>query len=308
MSRGEAELTTTPSIINKLALVAGAGAQAMANFRIKLVGDQLTAQLNKHIAQLKAQSTDSLIPSWQSRITALTAQSSGYTSAQGPLSQNGTTLADLTLQLGNLAAAAQAGDAATFDQTLQSATTDVNNLALVPYQTGFQPDGVLRLKTSGLGIQSSATYDLSTPAGQAQAVADVQVAQVVAQRIFTQTAQNKAIATSAGQALQGQISAISDQISQRQFTELTKSATEITKLKQQSQQQFHLIELAFSTVGQSASILTSAQNLNNNAPPPGSIISLLVGQSGGPTLGIANITPVAAPVTVASGSSVSTTA
>jgi hypothetical protein len=300
-------LTTISPIINKLALVAGAGAQAMVNYRIHLVSNQLTAQLNKRIAQLQAQSTDAIVPSLQSRANALTRQDSGYTAAQTPLSQNGTTLSDLTLHLGTLAAAAQAGDAATFDQTLQSATTDVDNLALVPYQPGFQPDGVLSLKTNGLGIQSSATYDLSTPAGQAQAAADIQAAQGVAQRIFTQTTQNKAIATSADHALQGQISAISDQISQRQFKQLSTSATEITKLKQQSQQEFHLIELAFSTVGQSASILTSAQNLNNNAPPPGSIISLLVGQSGGPTLGIANITQVAAPVTVPSRSSLGST-
>jgi hypothetical protein len=297
---------TTPTIINKLALVAGAGAQAMANFRIKLVGDQLTAQLNKRIAQLKAQSTDSLIPSWQSRINALRAQDSGYSSARTSLSQNGTTLADLTFQLGNLAAAAQSGNAAVFDQTLRAATTDVDHLALVPYQPGFQSDGVLSLKTKGLGIQSSATYDLSTPAGQAQAAADVQVAQGVAQNTFTQTTQNQAIANSASRALQGQISALSNQISQRQFNQLSISATEIAKLKQQSQQQFHLIELEFGTVGQSASILASTQT--STAPAPGSIISLLVGQRT-PTLSIANVTPVAAPVTVKSrGTAVSTTA
>jgi hypothetical protein len=308
---GEPELTTS-SIINKLAQVAGASAQAMVNYRIQLVGNQLTAQLNKRVAQLQAQSNDAIIPSLQSRAKALTQQDNGYTATQAPLSQNGAILADLTLQLGNLAAAALASDSAAFDQTLRSATTDVDNLALVPFQPGFQPDGVLPLKGKGLGIQSSATYDLSTPAGQAQATADVDAATRVAQQIFSQTTQNQAIATSADKALQGQLSAISDQISQRQFHQLGDAALEIAKLKQRTQQQFHVIELAFGGVGQSASILTSIQKANDTAPSPGSIVSLLVGSTGGPTLAIGNVVPVAAPVTVPSassrGSTVSTSA
>jgi hypothetical protein len=300
--RGDAELTSS-LLINKLALVGGASAQAMANLRIQLVGNQLTAQLNKRIAQLKAQSDDAIIPALQAQARALTKQQSGYDAAQGQLAQNGMTLSDLTLQLGNLAAAAQAGDAGKFDLLLRSAATDVANLALVGFQPGLQPDGVLALKTSGLGIQSSAVYDLSTPAGQAQATADVNAALAIAQQIFTQTTQNQAIATSASKALDGRISALSDQISSRQVKELGAAATEITKLKQQTQQRFHLIELAFGNVGQSASILTSVQNATNIAPPPGSIISLLVGPSGGPTLAVANLSPIAAPVTVASGNS-----
>jgi hypothetical protein len=304
---------TTSSIINKLAQVAGASAQAMANYRIQLVGNQLSAQLNKRIAQLQAQSNNAIIPSLQSRARALTQLDNGYTATQAPLSQNRATLAHLTLQLGNLAAAALAGDAAAFDQALGSAATDVENLALVPFQPGFQPDGVLPLKGKGLGIQSSATYDLSTPAGQAQATADIDFATRVAQQIFSQTTQNQTIATSADKALQGQLSAISDQISQRQFHQLSDSALEIAKLKQHTQQQFHLIELAFGSVGKSASILTSIQNANNTAPSPGSIVSLLVGPpTGGATLAIGNVVPVAAPVTVPSrssrGSAVSTSA
>jgi hypothetical protein len=294
---------TALSSISKLALVGGASAQAMVNLRIQLVGNQLTAQLNKRIAQLKAQSNDVMIPVLQSREQALTKQQSGYSAAQGVLSQNGVTLSDLTLQLGNLAAAAQAGDAGTFDFTLQAATSDVANLALVAFQTGFQPDGVLPLKGNGLGIQSSAAYDLSTAAGKARAAADVQAALVVAQRIFTQTAQNKEIAGAANDALDGQISAISDQISQLQFKELSNASTEIAKLKQQTQQRFHLIELAFGSVGQSASVLTSVQNTNNIAPPPGSIISLLVGPSSTLSLAVGNLTTASLP-----GSTVSTTA
>jgi hypothetical protein len=281
---------TVSSLIDKLALASIASAQAMTNFRIKLVGDQMTAQLNKQIAKFKDQTNDSMIPRLQAQANALTKQQNAYTAAQGQYSQNGTLLSDLTLKLGTLATAAQAGDAATFDATLQSANSDVHNLALVGFLPGFQPDGVLALKTKGLGIQSSATYNLSTLAGQAQAVSDIQAAQKVEAQIFAQTSQNQTIAGSIEQALQGQISAISDHVSQRQFSVLSTGATEIAKLKQQNQERFHLVELAFSNVGQSASILTSVQNALNLAPTPGTIISLLVGSTGNPTLGVANLT------------------
>jgi len=281
---------TVSSLIDKLALASVASAQAMATYRIKLVGDQMTAQLNKKIAQFKDQTNDSMIPRLQAQEAALTTKQNAYSAAEAQYSQNGMVLSDLTLNLGTLAKAAQAGDAATFDATLQSANNDVDSLAVVGFLPGFQPDGVLALKTNRLGIGSSTAYDLSTPAGQAQALSDIQAAQAAEGPIFAQTSQNQTIAASIGQALEGQISAISHQISQRQFAVLSTGATEIVKLKQQSQEQFHLFELAFSKVGQSASILTSVQNALNLAPPPGSIVSLLVGSTGGLTLGVGNLT------------------
>jgi hypothetical protein len=281
---------TVSSLINKLALASAASAQAMTNFRIKLVGNQMTAQLNKKIAQFKNQTNDSMIPRLQAQAAALTKQRNAYTAAQGQYSQNGMLLSDLTLKLGTLATAAQAGDAPTFDATLRSATSDVDNLAIVGFLPGFQPDGVLALKTKHLGIQSSAIYNLSTPAGRTQAASDIQAAQKIEGQVFAQTSQNQTIASSIEQALQGQISTISDQITHRQFAVLSTGATAIANLKQRSQEQFHLIELAFANAGQSASILTSVQNALNLAPEPGTIISLLVGSTGGLTLGVGNLT------------------
>jgi hypothetical protein len=286
----EMPTVTVSTLIDKLALASAASAQAMTNFRIKLVGDQMTAQLNKKIAQFKAQSTDSTIPRLQAQSVALTKQQAGYDAARGQFSQNGVLLSDLTLNLGTLATAAQAGDAAKFDAILQAANNDVDRLAVVGFLPGFQPDGVVPLKTKRLGIQSSATYDLSTPSGQAQAVRDVQAAQVIEGQVFAQTSQNQKVADSISQALQGQVKAISDQVSQRQFNTLSTAAIAISNLKQRSQEQFHLIELAFSTAGQTASILTSVQNATNIAPPPGTILSLLVGSTGPLSLGIGTLT------------------
>jgi hypothetical protein len=109
---------------------------------------------------------------------------------------------------------------------------------------------------------------------------------------FAQTSQNPAdcCCSSIGQALQGQISAISDQSSNRRFAVRSIGSTEIAKLKQQSQGQFHLIELACAQAGQSASVPTSVENALNLAPPPGTIVSVLVGSTQGLSSGVGNLT------------------
>jgi hypothetical protein len=297
----------TSALFNRLAQVSTANAQTMVNYRLKLVGDQLTAQLNKKIAQLKGQSQDPMIPALQQQAATLTARQKSYTDVSAKYSENGNVLADLGLQLSNLPQAASAGDAAAFDQALGAANTDLGDLQVVPYLAGLQGDSVASLKYTGLGIQSSATYDLSTPAGQAQAISDVQAAQSVVQQIQGTTTVNQQIANTISQALEGQLTAISNQISNKQFSELTSAATQITKLKQQSQERFHLIELAFANTGESANMLQAFQNSQNIAPPPGSVVSLMVGSSSGQSLPVANVSPIAPPV-VGSKSKVSTTA
>jgi hypothetical protein len=69
----------------------------------------------------------------------------------------------------------------------------------------------------------------------------------------------------------------------------TRSRT-VSSLKQQSQEQFHLIELAFADAGQSASVLTGVPNALNLAPQPGTNISALVGSTQGLSLGVGNLT------------------
>jgi hypothetical protein len=296
----------TVSLINRLSAAAAAGAQVMTQFRLKLVGNQLTAQLNKKIAAFKEQSQDPMIPILQNQEKTLINRQKQYTAAQTQFSGNGSALADLGLQLGNLAAAASAGDAATFDATLAVANSDIEILQIAPPLAGLQPDGTAILKTAGLGIQSSASYNLSTPAGQAQATSDIQGAQSLVQQASSSTTLNLQITSSVSQALQGQISDLARQVSNKQTTEIGNAADQISKLKQQTQTEFHLVELAFGSVGQTAGVLTSVQNAANSlAPPPGSILSLLVGSSTGPTLGVANLSPIAPPTV---GSKVSTQA
>lgn len=280
------------SPFTKLAAAAAASAQAMANYRLSLIGKQLTANLNKRISQLKDQSNDPTIPPMQQQAAAFSTQKQSYDGARAQYSANGNVLADLTLQLSNLALAAQSGDAATFDSTLGAAETDVSDLQVVSYLAGFQPDGVAKLKYDGLAIQSSATYDFSTQAGRDQANSDVQAATDLIRQIFSQTTQNQQIASSIGQALSNQITALNSQISNKQQSQLIAAAAEIAKLKQQTQTQFHLIELAFGNTTQTSSMLASFQTAGNIAPTPGTVVSLLDTQSSSPSLAVANVTPV----------------
>jgi hypothetical protein len=279
----------TTSLINSLANAATAGAQSFVQFRLKLIGQQITAQLNKKVAQLKAQSQDPSIPLLQQQAAALNHQKTSYTQALAQIANNGSTLADLSLQLSNLATAASQADSATFDQTLSAANTDLSNLEIVPALTGLLPDGVNALQTNGLAIQSSATYDLSTAGGQAQASADIQAAQNLVQQIASINTTNQVIGSSISQSLDGQISAINDQVNNKQTALIADDAVQVQKLNQQAKTEFHLIELQFGKVGQAGSIISSAQNANNIAPPPGSVISLLVGNSSGTALPVANL-------------------
>jgi hypothetical protein len=279
----------TSSLINSLTDAATLGAQNAAQFRLKLIGQQITAQLNKKIAQLKDQSQDPTIPLLQQQATTLSQQKTAYDQALVQIGDNGTTLGDLSLQLGNLANAASQGDSTGFDQALSAANTDVAILQVVPPLAGLLPDGLNSLLSKGLGIQSSATYNLSTPAGQAQASAAIQATQSLVQQIAGTNTTNQEIGSSISQSFGGQLSAISDQISNKQNDELTAAATQVDKLNQQAKTEFHLIELQLGNVGQTGSILSNAQNANNIAPPPGSVISLLVGNSSGAALPVANL-------------------
>jgi hypothetical protein len=279
----------TNSVINTLANVATASAQSFVQFRLKLIGQQITAQLNKKIDRLKEQAQDPAIPLLQQQEATLNHQKQAYDNALTQIGTNGTTLGDLSIQLSSLANAASQGDSATFDQTLGAANTDLGILQVIPSLAGLLPDGIGGLTTNGLGIRSSATYNLSTPAGQAQASADIQAAQNLVQQIASTNTTNQEIGSSISQSLGTQITAISDQISNKQTAILTDGAAQVDKLNQQAKTEFHLIELQFGNVPQTGSILSSAQNANNIAPPPGSVISLLVGNNSGAALPVANL-------------------
>src|SRR5262249_2036453 len=105
-------------------------------------------------------------------------------------------------------------------------------------------------------------------------------------------------------ALSGQITQLQSQISARQNTEIVQAAGKIQTLQQQTQTEFHLIELSFGSISQLTNIFTAAAVANNTAPPPGTAISRLAGQSPGAVLPSANIS-VPAPTIGANAASAS---
>ncbi|HUH84463.1 MAG TPA: hypothetical protein VLX85_07620 [Stellaceae bacterium] len=279
------------SPLARLSQIATASAQSAVNYRLELIDNQLTAQLNKKIAALQATAQNPAVPGLEQQAADLTKQQAIYTKAEAQASQNGVALGDLSLQLGKLAVAGQGGDSTTFDQSLSAINTDIGILQPLGYTPGLQNDGIAALQANGIGIQSSASYNLSTPAGQALAASDIQAAQAAIQNITGISSTNQTIASSIQQALQGQISNINNEVDTAQTGVLATDAQQIAKLKQQEQEQFHLIELALGSVGTTTTMIQSFETSGNTAPPPGSVISIMLGSSAGePTLPVANIT------------------
>lgn len=294
-------LTVSNTLISKLVAASSANAQTMANYRLQLIGNLLTAQLNKKIATLQAQAQDPNIGLYQQQAQQLSQQQSAYSNAEAALSQNGTILSQISLKLSNLAVAVQAGDSASFDQTLATAKYGITLLQTVPFAAGLQPDGVASFQYKGFGIQSSATYDLSTAAGQAQALSDVQAAQAAVKASTSTTSLNQQVTASVQNALQTQIGGLSTKISNLQASELTAAAATINKLKQHTQTLYHLIQLNIGNETNAASVMNSVQALKNaETVPAGTTMSILVGNNGIPTLFSANLSTAASTSTSAS--------
>ncbi|MGO8921297.1 MAG: hypothetical protein ACLQJR_35885 [Stellaceae bacterium] len=291
------------ALMNKLASLNAANAASQTNSRLTLIGNDLQSQLNKKVAQLQQQAQDPVVTELTQQEKTLTAQLTTYQSVETQIGSNNSVLGDLSLQLSDLAVAAQSGDSSTFDQTLASAQGDVASLQVVSYTPGLQNDGIASLQYAGLGVQSSSSYDLSTAAGQAQALAAVQAAQAVVKQITITSSQNQEISASIQQTLQTQISGLTTQVGNLQQTELTDAQTQITKLEQQEQTEYHLIQLNFGDSTSAASVLTSLQTEQKLAAvQPGTTLGILDPTAGAPSLFVANLT-TSTPTTSSSSSS-----
>ncbi len=297
-------ISTSQALFGKLAATAAASAQSMANYRLQLVQTQLNNQLNQKIALLQSQADDPTVSILEQQGTTLQQQLTSYDNAQGQISQNGTLLNDILSQLGTMANAAQAGDSATFDNSLSTINSDIGTLQVVTFVPGLQPDGVAPLKTNGIGVGSSASYDLSTQAGQTQAVSDIQTAENLLQQMLTAGRENEQLTSSVTAALQGQITGISNQVSTIQSTTEDQTSAQISTLQQQEQTEYHLIELNFGNISETADMMTSVQSYQQlTAATAGTTLSILTGNSDQPALMVAAITSPSTIGTVSSSSS-----
>ena len=254
-------------------------ASAASQQRFAQLQTLLQNQYNAKVAALQAQST---LPTGEEQflkvqISNLSQQKSIFNTLDTQYGNNLATLGDLASQITALQNAVQAGDSAAFDAALGGANTDVGNLTIVKYNPAVQDDGVTALKINGLGIQSSSAYDLSTPAGQAQALADINAAQQVTSQVASITTVNQAIAGAEVTSLSSQYDSVNSKLQDDQTAAQLAATQQIVTLKAQLQTNLHLAELQFTNSQAAAKSLENQQNNLQavlSAPPPGTILSI----------------------------------
>jgi len=270
--------SSTTSIMNVLTQAALTQAASQESYRFNLVQNLLNAQFQKKVAALQASNNTSAKDNFlKVEISQLGQQKATYGKLQNQYGQNANILSDITKQIIAMQNAASAGDSATFDSALATANGEVTYLTVVQDNGTMQPDGVVQLQASGLGVQSSDSYDLSTPDGQAAALADLQNASALVNQVYNATTGNQTVAGSQVSALGSQANTLNTTLENDQFDQLSNVTLQTLKLKTQLQTQVHLIQLSFANA-QSAGASLQQQQLALQAalepPPPGTIFSI----------------------------------
>jgi len=270
--------TSTTGVMNVLTQAALDNAAKQESYRFQLIQTLLNEQFQKKIAALKAGADTSAKDDFlKVQISQESRQKAVFTTLQSQYGTNANLLSDITEQIATMQNAAAAGDSATFDGALATANAEVTYLTVVQDNPAVQPDGVVQLKTSGLGVQSSAGYDLSTAAGQAAALADLQNASDLISQVYSVTSSNQTIAGSQAAALDARISDQTSTVQNDQLNASAAVAVQTLKLKQQLTTQLHLIELSFADA-QAPGASLQKQELAGQAalepPAPGTIFSL----------------------------------
>jgi hypothetical protein len=265
--------SSTPfTVLTVLAQTAATTAQETTQREVSQVTAQIQNQLNQKIAALEAGPDQSVANASQLQINSLKAQANAISAVATTYSSNANVLSDLQNQLASLQTEATNGNTAAFDATLAVAQIDIGNLGIAAPTAPFQPDQVAPLKATGLGIQSGESYDLSTPAGQAAAAADIQSAQTLVGQIFTATTGNQLLATSVSTVLDDQINTLTTQQQQQDASNQADIQAQVANLTQLAQNQEHLIELS---LGNTQLVANALLNEENPPQPPTSVYEVL---------------------------------
>ena len=267
-------LTANTNALTVLAQSYSSNAQLTTQEQLDIIDGRLQAQLQNQIAVVQAGDApdNALQTSTQADITRLKKQLSTINTTQAQFSTNSNVLADINSRLAALQTAITAGDSAGFDTALGIANTDVGNLLVVSPTAPFQPDGILGLKGNGLGIKNSASYNLSTPAGQAAAPTDVNNAQALIGQLFPATTNNILVAGDVATALGNQINLQVATFNQLQSASQSQIAAQTASLTQQEQIQEHLIQL---NLGNTTLLSDEIGSIANPPPLPSSAFDVL---------------------------------
>ena len=270
--------SSTTSIMNVLTQAALTSAASQESYRFQLVQKLLNAQFQKKVATLQASNDSSAKDNFlKVEISQLGQQKATFSEFQTQYGQNANILSDITAQIIAMQNAVSARDSTAFDGALATANADISYLTVVQGNPAFQLDGVDQLKASGLGVQSSGSYDLSTPGGQSAALSDLQKASDLINQVYAATTGNQTVAGSQSIALDSQISNLNGTLENDQFNQAANVTAQTLKLKTQLTTQVHRLELQFANA-QSAGASLQQQQLALQAtlepPPPGTIFSI----------------------------------
>jgi hypothetical protein len=264
--------TTSSTLLNALATAYANAAQSRTTIEVDIINARIQKQVDQKIAALQGPADTVQIQADQTLVTQLTAKLTTTNQLSSQFSANGNVFSDLSNQLAALQTAITNGDSQGFDTVLQYANNDVGNLIVVPPTAPYQADKVEQLKTNGLGIQSAASYDLSTAAGKAAAVADVQNAQSLIIQLSGIQTSNLILAYDNASALTTQINSINKTITEMQNENDDYISAQTAKLNQQAQIQQHLIQLG---LGNSTTLGTALQQMSTSSSVPTSPYDVL---------------------------------
>jgi len=259
-SLSAASALTGTSLLTVLSDAASNAVELDDTKEIAAVNTQIQNRLNSQIAALQAPPDTAVTNALQNQISALQQQQTADTNFGPKYGANVNTLSNLQSQLATLQAAAGSGDSATFDSARSAANIDVQKLVEVTAPAPYQPDGVAGLLGRGLGIGDSASYDLSSPSGQAAAEAAVTSAQGVVQQVMQTSSSNQLIAGDLAKSLSTQIGNLQAELQQMNGADQTQVQAQIANLTQLAQNQEHLIELSLGNSQTIASVLAEAAN------------------------------------------------
>ncbi len=254
--------SSSTTILTTLASVYSSNVQLTTQVMVDEINGQIQKQLQQKIAALPDTGDTVMLTFTQDQINQLNKKLSTVTTVGNDSSTNAGLLSSMQNLLAAMQTAAANGDSTTFDNNLATLNTDLSNLIVVPPTAPFQADQISGLKGSGLGINSSSFYDLSTANGQAAAAADLNNAQSKLGQIFGIVTSNQLVATSLTTSLSDQINSLNQTLQQTQTTDQLNVASQTAQLTQLAQNQEHLIQLALGNT----TLLSDA--LGNMANPP----------------------------------------
>lgn len=254
--------TTSSTLLNALASAYATAAQSRTSIELDIINARIQQQTQQKIDALQGPADTVQITANQTLVSQLNDKLTTNNQLAAIFSSNGTVFADLTSQLAAIQTAISNGDPQAFDLALLQANNDVGNLVIAPPTAPYQADNLESFKTNGLGIKSSADYDLSTDAGKAAAVADAQNAQELVVQLSGIQTSNQILAYNIASTLTSQINSINQTITEMQNENSDYISAQTDKLNQQAQIQQHLIQLG---LGNTTTLSTALQQMTTSS-------------------------------------------